>query len=59
MSDTKVSTQIGVRVPHAMRDALAALAKEQRRSVGFIVRDFIAEGLRRETTRKRMKAAHR
>jgi hypothetical protein len=28
-----------------MRDALAALAKQQRRSVGFIVRDFIEGGL--------------
>ena len=58
MSDTKVSTQIGVRVPHAMRDALAALAKEQRRSVGFIVRDFIDEGLQR-TAKPKKTAARR
>jgi predicted DNA-binding protein len=48
MGDTKISTQIGVRIPFEMRDALVALAKEQRRSVGFVVRDFIEAGLARE-----------
>ena len=35
MGDTKISTQIGVRIPFEMRDALVALAKEERRSVGL------------------------
>ena len=48
MNDTKVSKQIGVRVPNAMYAALVALAKAQRRSVGFVIRDFIDAGLRRE-----------
>jgi hypothetical protein len=52
MSNTKVSTQIGVRVPNAMHVALVALAKAERRSIGFIVKDFIDAGLAREAKRK-------
>ena len=39
-----------------MRDALAALAEAQRRSVGFIVRDFIDEGLQRTAKPKKTAA---
>jgi predicted HicB family RNase H-like nuclease len=55
MTDTKSSKQIGVRVPNAMHAALAALAKAQRRSIGFVVRDFIEDGLRREARVKKTK----
>jgi hypothetical protein len=54
MTDTKVSKQIGVRVPLAMYAKLAALAKAERRGVGFIVKDLVDEGLqRREAQAKR------
>jgi predicted DNA-binding protein len=48
VSDSKVSRQIGVRLPLDMYATLDALAKAQRRSIGFLVRDFVAEGLERE-----------
>jgi hypothetical protein len=51
MTDTKVSKQIGVRVPLAMYAKLAALAKAERRGVGFIVKDLVDEGLRRREAR--------
>jgi predicted DNA-binding protein len=57
MSDTNTSTQIGVRVPFEMRDALVALAKAQRRSVGFVVRDFIEAGLAREAKKTKRRSS--
>ena len=47
MSNTRISKQIGVRIPNEMHDALAALAKRERRSVGFLIRDAIAADLAR------------
>jgi predicted transcriptional regulator len=57
MTDNKVSKQIGVRVPNDMHAALSALARSHRRSVGFVVRDFIDEGLRREARDAKTKKA--
>ena len=48
MASTKTSKQLGVRVPNSMHAALVVLAREERRSVGFVVKDFIAAGLARE-----------
>jgi predicted HicB family RNase H-like nuclease len=51
MTDTKVSKQIGVRVPNELHAELVKLAKAQRRSVGWIVRDLVEQGLAREAKR--------
>jgi predicted DNA-binding protein len=48
VTDTKVSKQVGIRLPNEMYDAAAKLAQEQRRPLGWILRDFIEEGLARE-----------
>jgi predicted transcriptional regulator len=47
LTDTQTTKQIGVRVPNAMHAQLEALAQAERRSIGFIVRDCIAEVLER------------
>jgi predicted DNA-binding protein len=56
MTNTRISKQIGVRIPNEMHDALAALAKRERRSVGFMIRDFVEEGMQRANAGKKSAA---
>jgi predicted DNA-binding protein len=55
MTDTKISRQVGVRLANETHDALTKLAKEQRRPLGWIIRDFIEAGLAREAKKARAK----
>jgi predicted DNA-binding protein len=57
VTDTRISRQIGVRLPNETHDALTKLAKEQRRPLGWLVRDFIEAGLAREATQKAKRKA--
>jgi predicted DNA-binding protein len=52
MTDSKISRQVGVRLANETHDALIRLAKEQRRPLGWIIRDFIEAGLAREAKAK-------
>jgi predicted transcriptional regulator len=42
---TKISTQVGIRLPNEMHAELAFIAKVERRSLGWVAKDLIAEGL--------------
>ena len=55
MTDTKISRQVGVRLPNETHAALIRLAKEQRRPLGWVIRDFIEAGLAREAKAKKTK----
>ncbi len=55
MTNTKISRQVGVRLANETHDALTKLAKEQRRPLGWVIRDFIEAGLQREERAKKRK----
>jgi predicted transcriptional regulator len=54
---TKISTQVGIRLPNEMHAQLAFIAQVERRSLGWVARDLIEEGLpKRLAQAKRRKA---
>jgi hypothetical protein len=55
MTNSKISRQVGVRLANETHDALTRLAKEQRRPLGWVIRDFIEAGLQREERAKKRK----
>ena len=57
MTNTKISTQIGARIPNELNDALVAFAEEERRTIGWVVRAALEDYLKRaERNKKRRKA---
>jgi hypothetical protein len=55
--NSKITTYFGVRMPNAIHAELVKYAAAQRRSVSWVVNDFVEQGLRRaEQTKKRNRA---
>jgi hypothetical protein len=48
MSGTsKISTTVGVRMPHEVHAELIKYAAAERRTVSWVIKDFVEQGLRR------------
>jgi hypothetical protein len=44
---SKISTTVGVRMPHEVHAELIKYAAAERRTVSWVIKDFVEQGLRR------------